>query len=103
MRDTFDIGLLDLGFSNFQLLDEDRGFSYLPEKDDSLLDMRFDSSPDSQLVTASDILNSSSQLELMQIFKKFADERFAPVLAEKIIEARQGTILATTGDFKKAI
>ena len=35
MRDTFDIGRLDLGFSNFQLLDEDRGFSYLPEKDDS--------------------------------------------------------------------
>ena len=65
--------------------------------------MRFNSSPNSELVTASDILNGSSELELMQIFKKFADERFAPVLAAKIIEARQGTILATTGDFKTAI
>ena len=30
VKDRFDVGLLDLGFSNFQVMDEDRGFSYLP-------------------------------------------------------------------------
>ena len=30
VKDRFDIGLLDLGFSNFQVMDDERGFSYLP-------------------------------------------------------------------------
>jgi len=30
VKTQFDIGLLDLGFSNFQVMDEERGFSYLP-------------------------------------------------------------------------
>jgi 16S rRNA C1402 N4-methylase RsmH len=30
VKAQFDIGLLDLGFSNFQVMDEERGFSYLP-------------------------------------------------------------------------
>ena len=34
VKDRFDVGLLDLGFSNFQVMDEERGFSYLPENDD---------------------------------------------------------------------
>ena len=60
VKERFDLGLLDLGFSNFQLNDDDRGFSYLPENADQSLDMRFDSSYDSQYVTASDIINGSS-------------------------------------------
>ena len=42
IRDKFDIVLLDLGFSSFQLEDSNRGFSYIGA-DDQLLDMRFDS------------------------------------------------------------
>lgn len=61
---TFDIGLLDLGFSSYQLEDEERGLSYLPDNDDSPLDMRFDNSSLSNFVTAGDILNTGSQLEL---------------------------------------
>ena len=68
MKDRFDVGLLDLGFSNFQVMDDERGFSYLPENDDSYLDMRFDNSADSTSVTASDIVNGTSELELTQIF-----------------------------------
>lgn len=103
VKETFDIGLLDLGFSNFQLMDEERGFSYLPERDDAGLDMRFDSSPDSPLVTASDIVNGNSELELQQIFKKFGDERFAPKLANAVISARAGTIISSTGELKEVI
>ena len=39
----------------------------------------------------------------MEIFKKFGEERFSNLLAAKIIEARQGTILATAGEFKDVI
>lgn len=62
--------------------------------------MRFDDSVDSALVTASDIVNGSSELELTQIFQRFGDERYAPKLAKSIMEARQGTIIATTGELK---
>ena len=103
VRKHFDIGLVDLGFSNFQLMDQDRGFSYLPENKDSILDMRFDTSTESNYVTASDILNGSSEYELTQIFKKFGEEPFASLLAQKVIKAREGTILATSEDFKNAI
>ena len=60
----FDLGLLDLGFSSYQLEDVERGLSYLPENDDAPLDMRFDNSSMSNFVTAGDILNTGSQLEL---------------------------------------
>ena len=75
----------------------------MPVNDDHCLDMRFDSSYDSIYVTASDIINGSSELELQQIFKKFGEEKFSAKLAEKIIEARQGTIISTTGEFKEAL
>ena len=65
--------------------------------------MRFDTSIESNYATASDILNGSSEYELTQIFKKFGDEPFAAVLADKVIKAREGTILATNDDFKNAI
>ncbi len=75
----------------------------MPQNGEGQLDMRFDQSPDSQLATASDLINNASTYELTQIFKNFGDERFASVLAEKIIQARQGQILGTTGDFREAI
>ena len=65
--------------------------------------MRFDSSHDSEQASASDLVNTASILELTQIIKRFGDERFAPVIAEKIIEARQGTLISTTGELKTAI
>jgi 16S rRNA C1402 N4-methylase RsmH len=46
-KERFDIGLLDLGFSSYQLEDNDRGFSYMPQNEDAILDMRFDTSTDS--------------------------------------------------------
>ena len=42
-------------------------------------------------------------MELTEILKNFGEERFADHLARKIIEARSGQIISTTGDFKNAI
>ena len=65
--------------------------------------MRFDTSIDSPLATAADLLNNSSSYELTQIFKNFGEERFSSVLASKIVEARANTIYGTTGDFRDVI
>ena len=45
IKDRYDIALLDLGFSSYQLESRDRGFSYIGP-DDQPLDMRFDSERD---------------------------------------------------------
>jgi 16S rRNA (cytosine1402-N4)-methyltransferase len=42
VKDKFDMTLLDLGFSSYQLEARDRGFSYIGP-DEQPLDMRFDS------------------------------------------------------------
>ncbi len=65
--------------------------------------MRFDTGPDSILATAADLLNNSSAFELTQIFKNFGEERFSSVLANKVVESRQGKILGTSGDFREVI
>jgi 16S rRNA C1402 N4-methylase RsmH len=73
-KSKFDIGLLDLGFSSYQLEDADRGFSYLnkvptqgeesEEDNEGYLDMRYNSSLEADEASAADILNNSSEFEL---------------------------------------
>lgn len=63
-KSLFDIGLLDLGMSSYQLDDEERGFNFRQYCNESSLDMRFDSSPNPNFASASDIVNSATQLEL---------------------------------------
>jgi 16S rRNA (cytosine1402-N4)-methyltransferase len=100
------MALLDLGFSSYQLADESRGFSYIGP-DSQPLDMRFDAERDrTELSSAFDIVNSSTELELSEVFKKFGEERFHSDLARKIIQYRQQPgrgAIATTGDLKQAI
>lgn len=59
-KPLFDIGLLDLGLSSYQLDDENRGFNFRHYCNESSLDMRFDSSSNPNFAAASDIINSSS-------------------------------------------
>ena len=89
--------------SSYQLEDEERGFNFRSYCNESSLDMRFDSSPYTNFAAASDIVNNSSKLELIEIFKRFGDERYPERLADQIIKARPGTIISTTGELKEAI
>ena len=99
-KNKFDIALLDLGFSSYQLEDDSRGFSYM--SDTQRLDMRYDNSQlDS--TSAHDIINNSSEYDLVEIFKRFGQERYSEKIAKNIIEHRRGTMINTTGDLKKII
>ena len=100
MRDKFDIALLDLGFSSYQLADTSRGFSYMGP-DDQKLDMRFN--PEKESTTAFDIVNHCAEMELVEILKKFGEERFNQQLAAKIVSARAGRMVNTTGELKQII
>ena len=73
-KPLFDIGLLDLGFSSYQLADSNRGISYMD--DEQYIDMRYDTSVD-EASTAHDIVNSSPVFDLVQIFHTFGEERYA--------------------------
>jgi 16S rRNA (cytosine1402-N4)-methyltransferase len=74
--------LIDPGISMIQLKDSSRGFSH---QIDSELDMRKDRD---STVTAYEVINSYSQLQLTEIFKKYGEVKNAEKLAKKIIETR---------------
>jgi 16S rRNA (cytosine1402-N4)-methyltransferase len=75
--------LLDLGLSSDQLGSGDRGFSFQTKE---FLDLRF--SKVLQQVSASDILRTASEQELVDIFKNYGEEQLARPIAKKIIAHR---------------
>lgn len=75
--------LLDLGLSSHQLADEDRGFSFQSQGE---ILMNYG---DDYQILAKDILNEYTQEELKKIFKEYGDEKFAHLIAQQIIIARQ--------------
>ena len=74
--------MMDLGMSNLQLKDHERGFSFM---NDGPLDMRMN--PKSPL-TVAEIVNSWEAEELTRILKDYADERIAKPLANAIVKTR---------------
>jgi 16S rRNA (cytosine1402-N4)-methyltransferase len=74
--------LLDLGVSSHQLDVPSRGFSYHAE---GPLDMRM--GPDARR-TASEIVNEAEADELVQILRRFGEERFARRIATAIVAHR---------------
>jgi len=82
--------LLDLGLSSLQLDTASRGFSF---RLDGPLDMRMDPSQD---LTASELVNASSEAALTDILRRFGEERFAGRIARAIIAAREKGAIATT-------
>jgi 16S rRNA (cytosine1402-N4)-methyltransferase len=75
--------LLDLGVSSMQLDRPERGFSYAT---DAPLDMRMDTS---QELTARDVVNEWPERELMTIFRRYGEERYAKQIARAIVRQRK--------------
>ena len=76
--------VIDLGLSQNQQTDQDRGFSF---NDKNSLDMRLD--PKNQELTAEEIINTYDYNELFEIFSKYAQEVYSKPLILKIIRERQ--------------
>ncbi len=82
--------LLDLGVSSFLLEGSGRGFSFLR---DEPLDMRMD---DRLTLTAKDLVNQLSPLQLEELIRSFGEERFARRIARAICEARRRSPIRTS-------
>ena len=89
--------ILDLGVSSFQLDNVERGFSY---KYDTALDMRMDTR---QSLSAREIVNNYSEMELFRIIKDYGEEQFAKNIAKHIVNARKDKPVETTGELNEII
>ncbi len=89
--------LLDLGVSSYQLDTAERGFSY---QSDAPLDMRMDRRREKSAYT---VVNTYSEAELKRILFTYGEERFAPRIAAKILEAREKAPIETTGQLTDII
>ncbi len=90
--------VLDLGVSSFQLDTPERGFTYRSE--DAPLDMRMDKR---QKLTARDIVNDYSEMELFRIIHDYGEDRFAKNIAKHIVNARKEKPIETTGELNAII
>lgn len=89
--------LLDLGVSSYQLDTAERGFSY---REDAPLDMRMDQR---QQMTAKDIVNGYSEMDLYRIIKEYGEDRFAKNIAKHIVKEREQAPVETTGQLAEII
>ncbi len=89
--------MLDLGVSSYQLDTEERGFSY---RYDAPLDMRMDKR---QTLTARDIVNGYSEMELFRVIRDYGEDKFAKNIAKHIVAARQQSPIETTGQLNEII
>lgn len=89
--------MLDLGVSSYQLDTEERGFSY---RYDAPLDMRMDKR---QTLTARDIVNGYSEMELFRVIRDYGEDKFAKNIAKHIVAVRQQSPIETTGQLNEII
>lgn len=82
--------LFDLGVSSPQLDNKERGFSY---HKDALLDMRMDK--DNPL-SAYEVVNNYKESDLITIFYRYGEEKYAKSIARKIVEYRKNKKIETT-------
>ena len=82
--------IYDLGVSSPQFDVADRGFSY---KHEALLDMRMNQE---QALTAKEIVNTWPYEDLVRIFFRYGEEKFAKSIARRIESARQTEEIQTT-------
>jgi 16S rRNA (cytosine1402-N4)-methyltransferase len=89
--------LLDLGVSSMQLDRPERGFSYAV---DAPLDMRMDPTAE---VSAADLVNDSPERELVTIFRRYGEERYAKQIARAITRRRKQHPIERTGELVELI
>ena len=90
--------VLDLGVSSFQLDTPERGFTYRDEN--APLDMRMD---DRQSLTAKDIVNGYSEMDLYRIIRDYGEDKFAKNIAKHIVQEREKKPIETTGELTEVI
>jgi 16S rRNA (cytosine1402-N4)-methyltransferase len=95
--DKVDGIMLDLGVSSHQLDTAERGFSY---KIDAPLDMRMD---DRNTMTAKDIVNDYTEMELYRIIRDYGEDKFAKNIAKHIVNARKEKPITTTYELTEII
>lgn len=96
--DKVDGILLDIGVSSYQLDTAERGFTY--KEDDAPLDMRMDRRKN---LTAEDIVNDYSEMELFRVIRDYGEDKFAKNIAKHIVNARQNSRITTTGQLNEII
>ncbi len=89
--------IFDLGVSSFQLDNGERGFSY---NQTAPLDMRMD--PQNPL-SAREIVNQYSELELTRIIRDFGEEKWARRIAHFIVDARSRQPIDSTTELADVI
>ena len=95
--DRVDGIVLDLGVSSYQIDTVERGFSY---KEDAPLDMRMDRRNE---MTAKDIINGYSEMELYRIIRDYGEDQFAKNIAKHIVKAREQKEITSTGELVEVI
>ena len=95
--DKVDGIVLDLGVSSYQLDTAERGFSY---RVDAPLDMRMDRR---QEMTAKDIVNGYSEMDLFRIIRDYGEDKFAKNIAKHIVMEREKGPIETTGQLIEII
>lgn len=89
--------ILDLGVSSHQIDTPERGFSY---RENAPLDMRMDTRGN---MTAKDIINGYSEMELYRIIRDYGEDKFAKNIAKHIVKRREIAPLETTDELTEAI
>ncbi|MBX7156663.1 MAG: 16S rRNA (cytosine(1402)-N(4))-methyltransferase RsmH [Candidatus Kapaibacterium sp.] len=89
--------LLDLGVSSRQLDSGGRGISH---RFDSPLDMRFGGSAHT---TASEIINTADESELLSILRTYGEEPFARPIVRRIMQRRNTVLFTTTGELRAVV
>lgn len=86
----------DLGVSSHQLDDAERGFSF---HSDAPLDMRMSG----EGLSARDVVNDYTFEELRRILYEFGEEKYAPKIAQGIVDARTLSPIERTGELADII
>lgn len=95
--DKVDGIVLDLGVSSYQFDTSERGFSY---RFDGPLDMRMDQR---QSLTAKEIVNTYSEMDLFRIIRDYGEDSFAKNIAKHIVAARSKEEITTTTQLNEII